>query len=670
MRLVVSYSGALGGAERVLVDFARGLEPGCVLACPPGPLFDAATDRGLPVFALRAHSLELRRSTRDRLLAPARILSHALDARRLIEALDPDLVIASGMRSGVALVLPGIVRRAPIAFEHHDLIPGLVAGAALRAAARAAARVVVPSNTVASDLDPDHKLGARVTTVSPGVDAAAFADLGPPSDPPEVLVLGAIEGWKRPDVALEALALARARRPELRLRLVGAPIGEAGLALLAALRERCTRPDLAGHVELPGAVGDVRPELERASCLLHCAPREPFGVAVLEALAAGRPVVAPDAGGPSEIVDSSCAVLYGPGEAADAAHALLTVLEDPRRRDRMGASGRALVRRRFDGAAARAAFASAVVPVERPRARPLAEADELAFVTVTHNSANELELLLRSVARHLPDTRMVIVDCDSADETLAVASGWTDRLALQTIALRRNVGYGAGCNRGMEAVKAPITALVNPDVVLLDDSLLCLAGEALSHDRLLAPRVLGYDGVRQDSVHPAPSSAADLARSLIPPGLVHGRAGVTLAPWRSQVPRKVGWAMGCAVVAQTRTLVRLGPFDERIFLYGEDLDLGLRAAAAGVETWFWPAGRVVHGGAHSTGRAFGGEPFERLAQARHDVVARRLGARRARLDDAAQTLTFTSRIALKRMLRREVSRERSQLAALRSLGRP
>jgi GT2 family glycosyltransferase len=117
-------------------------------------------------------------------------------------------------------------------------------------------------------------------------------------------------------------------------------------------------------------------------------------------------------------------------------------------------------------------------------------------------------------------------------------------------------------------------------------------------------------------------------------------------------------------VAKTATLRQLGPFDERIFLYAEDLDLGLRAAERDVETWFWPNTRVLHRRAHSTHVAFGGEPFERLARARHDVIERRLGGRRARLDDATQALTFASRGSLKRMLGRDAQRERRQLAAV------
>jgi N-acetylglucosaminyl-diphospho-decaprenol L-rhamnosyltransferase len=292
---------------------------------------------------------------------------------------------------------------------------------------------------------------------------------------------------------------------------------------------------------------------------------------------------------------------------------------------------------------------------------------DFALVTVTHNSAAEVEALLRSAAHHLPDIRTVVVDCASTDDTVAVASRFA---RAEVVALSENVGFGRANNRGLAEVSEPVAVLVNPDVELLDDSVRGLAAQAASHGgRLLAPLVVYPDGRRQDTVHPMPASAADLVRVLIPEALMPGPAGVWLSPWRSPSPRRVGWAVGCALAARADTLRRLGPFDEAIFLYGEDMELGLRAGAAGIETWFWPAARVCHHRAHASAVAFGGEPFERLAGARHDVVRTRLGRRRAAVDDALQALTFASRIVVKGLLRRPARREREQLRALVSVRR-
>ncbi len=584
------------------------------------------------------------------------------------------LVLAWGMRAGLAVWIAGLARRSPVVLGHNDFLPGPVIGALVRAAARSARRVLVPSRAVAADLDPRGHLRERLAVVHPGVRLAEFDLTRAPSTPPEVLVLGALVDWKRPDLALEAVALARASVPQLRLRLVGAPLGPGGEQLRARLRRRASLIDLAGAVELVGGVEDPPAELGRASCLLHCAPREPFGLAVLEALAAGRPAVVPDAAGPREIVDPQCGILYPPGDAAAAAAAIVSLVSAPERARTIGASGRERARTLFSAERAWAQFARAIAPAVRKRRYTVpCSVPPPALVTVTHNSEQALEQLLRSVDRHLSGARLTIVDNASSDGTRAVAARWRRRLRIELLALEENVGFGRACNRGVAEVGDPVTALLNPDVELLDDSLLALAQEAARpqmQERLLAPLVLRADGRRERSAHSLPGSAAELVHALLPSAALGDRAGAALAPWRSTRARPVGWAVGCALVARTGTLRALGPFDESIFLYGEDLDLCLRARERGVSTWFWPAARVLHHGGHATLPAFGGEPFERLARARHEVVGRRCGARTALIDDLAQALTFASRLAYKRALGGDGERERAQLLAARGLRWP
>ena len=657
MVLFVSYSGILGGAERLLVDYAATLPGDRCVACPAGPLADAARAAGLPVLVLPTRSLRLRGGLQQAAWALGNVVAHAAEIRRLGRDLGADPVVAWGMRSALAAALAGT----PYVFAHNDLLPGPVIGRAVRAAARRARRVIALSEAIAAELPP----GALV--IHPGIDVDAFDGAAAPAEPPEVLVLGALVEWKRPDLALEAVALARRQLQRLRLRLAGAPIDGDG-DVVERLRARMGQPDLVDAVALAGHVADPAGALARATCLLHCAPREPFGLAVLEALAAGRPAIVPAAGGPAEIVDATCGRLYRPGDAAAAAEALVEVVGDPARRAEMGRAGRRRARERFDLATARARFAEAV-GAQPWDGRRRAGRDATAIVTVTRNSAGDLGRLLRSVARHLPDAEVVVVDCASADDSVAVARA---HAGARVVELGENIGYGRACNRGLEEVRGPVTALLNPDVELIDDSLrdlACEAGRGGDAARLLAPRVLNRDGTVQDTVHPLPGSAADLIRAAVPPAVVPGRAGAALAPWRSRSPRRVGWAVGCALVARTETLRALGPFDPSLFLYGEDLELGLHARERGIETWLWPAARVIHRRAHATEREFGGEAFERLARGRHDAVRLRRGARRAALDDAAQVLTFASRAALKRALGVSADRERRQLAAVRALRR-
>ena len=168
---------------------------------------------------------------------------------------------------------------------------------------------------------------------------------------------------------------------------------------------------------------------------------------------------------------------------------------------------------------------------------------------------------------------------------------------------------------------------MNPDVVVRDAGLETLARRAHGREALLVPRLLESDGRIQRSAHPLPGTIGAAAAAPIPPALLPAAIRTRMEPFRSDRARTVGWAIAACVAARTELLRRLGPFDARDFLFYEDMDLCLRAAAAGVPTELHPDVRVVHTGGRSDGAAYGGEPHELLARRRREVVARAPRAR-------------------------------------------
>jgi glycosyltransferase involved in cell wall biosynthesis len=298
-----------------------------------------------------ARPLELRRSARDRLAAAPRLAAAALELRGLVRARRPGAVIGWSMRGGMtaAAATRRLRPRPRIVFQHNDLLPGPAIGRLVRRAARRADSVVALSRAIADDL------GVPAAVVHPGVDLERFSP-SPPANPPVALVLGAVVPWKRPELALDAVAIAARELPDLRLVLAGAPLDGAGEELLASLRRRAELPDLAGRVTFAGRVPDQREALAAATCLLHCADREPFGLALVEALASGRPVAAPGACGPAEIVDAASGRLYAPGDPAAAARALVDVM---RHAEELGRGARARAERDFDVRAARERWSAA-----------------------------------------------------------------------------------------------------------------------------------------------------------------------------------------------------------------------------------------------------------------------------------------------------------------------
>jgi len=191
----------------------------------------------------------------------------------------------------------------------------------VRAVARRADVTIALSRAIAGDL------GEQAVVVHPGVDLERFT-VSPPGE--GALVLGAIVDWKRPE-----LAVAIAERAGVPLTFAGEPLDRSG----EEIRER-----LAGRATFAGAA-DAPAALAGCAVLLHCADREPFGLALVEALASGRPVVAPDAAGPGEIVDPSCGLLYPPGDVDAGAAALRTALANA---TELGRAARARAERCFD----------------------------------------------------------------------------------------------------------------------------------------------------------------------------------------------------------------------------------------------------------------------------------------------------------------------------------
>jgi N-acetylglucosaminyl-diphospho-decaprenol L-rhamnosyltransferase len=283
-----------------------------------------------------------------------------------------------------------------------------------------------------------------------------------------------------------------------------------------------------------------------------------------------------------------------------------------------------------------------------------------SVVCVLHDSAGPLPALLASLRAHVPAAQLVVVDAGSRDGGPALARDG----GAEVLALGGNPGFGAASNAGLARARHPVSVLLNPDCELLDASLATLAARARDAPPALhVPRLLNPDGTVQRSAHPLPGTPGALLPAVVHPPWLPRPVRERAEPWRSARPRTVGWAIAACLAAPTGVLRALGPFDPAQFLFYEDLDLCLRARAAGIPTRLHPDLKVRHLGAHATGPAFGGEPHAELARRRRAVVQARRGRAARRLDDLAQVATFGVRLAAGRALGRPAGRESDQLSA-------
>jgi len=182
----------------------------------------------------------------------------------------------------------------------------------------------------------------RIVTIYNGVDHEALAP-DPRREPPAVRwrwgpadrivgFIGRLTSEKRPDLFLEAAARVRERLPDARFVMVGSG-GQ------SALRSRVAELGLGDAVEIEGFRSPIGPVLHDLDLLVSSSDFEGCSNTILEAMAAGVPVVATDVGGNRELLQGEVGWLVPPGNAALLAGAIELALSDPAARRARAAAG-------------------------------------------------------------------------------------------------------------------------------------------------------------------------------------------------------------------------------------------------------------------------------------------------------------------------------------------
>ncbi|WP_338041960.1 glycosyltransferase [Myxococcus eversor] len=338
------YSGNLyGGIESFLVSLAResARAPGGSVheyaLCFEGRLADELRDAGAAVHVLGAARVGRPWTVWSARRALRSLLNRGGYAAVVCHAAWPQALFGPVVRAvGV-----------PLVFYQHDVLSG-AHWVERWAGVTAPDLVLSNSHFTARSLERIYPrvpyrvrhplVPAAAEVLSAPERASLRAELG--AGEGEVVVLQAcrMEEWKGHRLLLEALGRMREARG-WRLWVAGGAQREAEARYEEGLRAQARALGFEGRVRFLGQRSDV-PRLMRAADV-HCQPNtsaEPFGLAFVEALQAGLPVVTTVLGGPLEIVDATCGQLVAP-EAGALATALLRLVVDAEARRRLGAGG-------------------------------------------------------------------------------------------------------------------------------------------------------------------------------------------------------------------------------------------------------------------------------------------------------------------------------------------
>jgi glycosyltransferase involved in cell wall biosynthesis len=227
------------------------------------------------------------------------------------------------------------------------------------------ARAIACYSTAAAEAQ--QRLWPRRSTIvipagtKPLAPTTGAAPLALPSGVPIVGIVGRLQPWKGQDRLLHAQAKLLARGVRLHLLIVGGDSYELSPEYAASLPRLVATLGLDGAVTLTGEVPDATPFIARMDVLVNASDPEPFGIVLLEAMAAGLPVVAVDSGGPRDIVEHErTGMLARSGEPDDLAAALEPLLSSDALRHELGQRGRERFMRDYTDEAVRTRFFSAL----------------------------------------------------------------------------------------------------------------------------------------------------------------------------------------------------------------------------------------------------------------------------------------------------------------------
>jgi N-acetylglucosaminyl-diphospho-decaprenol L-rhamnosyltransferase len=224
----------------------------------------------------------------------------------------------------------------------------------------------------------------------------------------------------------------------------------------------------------------------------------------------------------------------------------------------------------------------------------------VAIVTVSYNTCDWLARCLGSVpaAAATLDHEVIVVDNASSDGSADMVESSFPKARL--VRSTENLGFARGVNLGVARAEAEYVLLVNPDGELRPGAVDALVAFATAHPEYVVcgGRTVSPDGdLDPRSCWAAPSLWSVAANALLLSSVFRGSQRFdpeAMGGFGRDREQAVDIVTGCLLLIRRADWEALGGFDERFFMYGEDADLCLRAAADGRRCAITPAAEMVH----------------------------------------------------------------------------
>lgn len=258
----------------------------------------------------------------------------------------------------------------------------------------------------------------------------------------------------------------------------------------------------------------------------------------------------------------------------------------------------------------------------------------VAIAIVSWNTRDLLDRCLRSLARYADEgvAEVWVVDNASSDGSADLVR---ERFPwVRLVASSENLGFGPAINVVAQRTPSEWIATANADIALRPGALEALleAGERDPRAGAIAPRLVLPNGDTQHSVFAFPTIPYSFILATGAFRLSKRLADRLAFPghWNTERARRVPWAIAAFLLVRRSAFDEVGGFDERQWMYAEDLDLGWRLDQAGWATRYEPRASVDHESSASTAQLFGPELAPHWQRSTYGFLARRRGASYAR----------------------------------------
>ena len=231
----------------------------------------------------------------------------------------------------------------------------------------------------------------------------------------------------------------------------------------------------------------------------------------------------------------------------------------------------------------------------KPQAMPAGR--QISIIIVNYNTVKEIERCLYSVHSSQSTAHsleIIVVDNASTDNSVEIIKTLPQ---VKLIHNQKNLGFAKGNNIGARLATGDFLFFLNPDTQVKKDTISNLLEFSKKNlNAIVGPKILNPDGSIQGSCYNLPTILGAIREYWL------GKAGAyeKFAPIDNK-PVKVEAIVGAAIFMSKKVFDKIGGFDERYFLYYEDLDFCRRAAKLNIPIYYYPQVVVIH----SLGRAGG-----------------------------------------------------------------